>query len=147
MSGYDPGEYILQAPPFRFVDRIDELDGERYASGRKFLDPDDAYFSGHFPGYPIMPGVLIAECCAQLASACVAKEGDSVGLLLKIEKFRFKKAAFPGDTLKMRVRKASECGKLVAYACEAEVNGKPCAEGLLTFAVESRASLDRNRES
>src|SRR5438094_455280 len=94
-------------PPFLLVDRIEEIsqDGTRIV-GVKAVGADEPYLAGHFPGYPIMPGVLIAEALAQTGGVLIGRNPthrDKLGLLAGLDRFRFKQPVRPGDTLRLEV--------------------------------------------
>ena len=96
--------------PFLLVDRIEEIIGTDSCTGIKNVTVNEPFFPGHFPGHPIMPGVLIVEAMAQTASALVVNgyAEDSEGLsvyLMKVDKAKFRKPVLPGDQLRMRITK------------------------------------------
>ena len=96
--------------PFLLVDRIEEIIVNQSCTGIKNVTINEPFFPGHFPGHPIMPGVLIIESMAQTASALVVNghEGDTDGLsvyLMKVDKAKFRKPVLPGDQLRMKITK------------------------------------------
>ncbi|SHE59715.1 3-hydroxyacyl-[acyl-carrier-protein] dehydratase [Caldanaerobius fijiensis DSM 17918] len=91
--------------PFLLVDRVVEI-GDNKIIGIKNVSGNEPYFQGHFPGKPIMPGVLIAEALAQLGAVYVKQQDefkDKLMVLAGLDKFRFKRQVIPGDTLKLQV--------------------------------------------
>lgn len=97
---------MRQRPPFQMIERVTELDPGKSATGIKCVSVNEPYFEGHMPGYPIMPGVLLIETCAQLCSLVIEQDGidDSrIYVLLKVKDFKFVKAVIPGDRLEIRV--------------------------------------------
>ena len=96
--------------PFLLVDKIEDIVKNQSCVGIKNVTINEPFFPGHFPGHPIMPGVLIIESMAQTASALVVYgyEGDREGLsvyLMKVDKAKFRKPVLPGDQLKMEIIK------------------------------------------
>ncbi len=125
--------------PFSLVDRIVEyVPGER-AVGIKNVSFNEPHFQGHFPGRPIMPGVLIVEAMAQVGGVVLSQMLDTEGglfLFAGIDKVRFRRQVVPGDQLVMTVEllcvKQRRFGKMQARA---EVDGKLATEGQLTFSL------------
>lgn len=125
--------------PFSFVDRIVEYVPGQRAVGIKNVTFNEPYFQGHFPGRPIMPGVLIVEAMAQVGGVVLtqlpeAEEG--LFLFAGIDKVRFRRQVVPGDQLVMTAEllciKRRRFGKMQARA---EVNGQLATEGELTFSI------------
>ncbi|HHW92768.1 MAG TPA: 3-hydroxyacyl-ACP dehydratase FabZ [Firmicutes bacterium] len=127
--------------PFLLVDRILEVEGGRRAVGLKNVTSNEPFFQGHFPGHPIMPGVLIVEALAQVAAFAVLgmdEAGDKLGYFTGIDKFRFRRPVIPGDQLRLEVellRLRSSMGKA---RVRATVEGEVAAEGEITFAIVER---------
>ena len=125
--------------PFAFVDRIIEyVPGER-AVGIKNVTFDEPYFQGHFPGRPIMPGVLIVEAMAQVGGVVLTQMPEAEGglfLFAGIDKVRFRRQVVPGDQLVMTAEllyiKRRRFGKMQARAV---VDGQLATEGELTFSI------------
>lgn len=115
-------ELIPHRYPFLLVDKIIELDMGKKAIGIKNVTVNEPFFQGHFPDYPIMPGVLIIEAMAQVgcvAMMSVEENRGKLGVFAGIDKARFKKEVRPGDTLKMEVEMISirrNIGKAIAKA-------------------------------
>lgn len=136
-------EILPHRPPFLLVDRIVELEAGVRAVGVKQVTINEPFFVGHFPGYPIMPGVLIVEALAQVGAVALLNQADFAGklaLFAGIDGVRFKKPVTPGDTLRLEVtlekmRRIIGKGRGVAT-----VNDVVVAEGELTFAVVDRTS-------
>lgn len=136
-------DILPHRPPFLLVDRIIELEAGVRAVGIKQVTINEPFFVGHFPGYPIMPGVLIVEALAQVGAVALLHQPDFAGklaLFAGIDAVRFKKPVTPGDTLRLEVtlekmRKIIGKGRGVAT-----VNDAVVAEGELTFAVVERTS-------
>lgn len=99
-------ELIPHRYPFLLVDKVVELEAGVKAVGIKNVTANEPYFQGHFPGNPIMPGVLIVEAMAQvglIALKTLDEYKDKLGVFTGIEKIRFKKQVKPGDTLRIEV--------------------------------------------
>ena len=129
-------ERILQLLPHRYpfllVDRVIEMDGDDSAIGIKNVTFNEPHFTGHFPGKPVMPGVLIIEAMAQTAGAiCLNKIGaDSSALVffMTIDNAKFRKPVVPGDRLEIHVKKQKQRGGIFKFACQAIVEGAKVAE-------------------
>lgn len=127
--------------PFLFVDRVIELKEGKRAVGIKNITINDYFFKGHFPGRPIMPGVLIVEAMAQVAGILMLSKKEHYGKLaffMGIDKVRFRRPVLPGDQLRIEV----EAGKLRTKTGEVHtrvlVEGKLVAEAVLLFALVER---------
>ena len=135
-------EKIKQRPPFQMIDRVLEIVPNESAIGRKCVSVNEPYFMGHFPGSPIMPGVLIVESCAQLCSLVFEADGtdeENIYVLLKVDNFKFVKAVIPGDVLELQVNKSKVLGPLTSFDCKVLVDGNIYSKGTLTF-----TKVDRN---
>lgn len=123
--------------PFLLVDRILEV-GENYAVGVKNVTQNEPFFPGHFPGRPLMPGVLIVEAMAQVGAVALLSQPANRGklaLFAGIDKVRFKRPVRPGDVLTMRVTLERMRGPIGRGRGEATVDGQLAAEGEFLFAV------------
>jgi len=90
--------------PFLLVDRIEEMEPGKKAVGIKNVTANEPFFPGHFPGRPVMPGVLIVEALAQTAGILVGEEGaDKIPMFMGIDKARFRRPVVPGDQLRLEV--------------------------------------------
>lgn len=118
--------------PFLLVDRIVEVNGDESGTGVKNVTANEPHFTGHFPGRPVMPGVLIIEGMAQTAGAiCTAVHGGGAGssvLFLTIDKAKFRRPVVPGDTLEYRVTKKKRKKNMWWFRGEAFVKGELVAE-------------------
>jgi len=117
--------------PFLLVDRIVELEAERVV-GIKNVTANEPFFEGHFPDFPVMPGVLIIEAMAQVAGVLVLKtipdRENKLVLLVGVEKARFRKPVVPGDTLRMEMKVVRRRSNVAVMAGIATVDGAVAAE-------------------
>ena len=137
-------EKIKQRPPFQMIDRVLEIVPNESAIGRKCVSVNEPYFMGHFPGSPIMPGVLIVESCAQLCSLVFEDDGtdaENIYVLLKVDNFKFVKAVIPGDVLELQVNKSKVLGPLTSFDCKVLVDGNIYSKGTLTFTKVDRKTI------
>lgn len=129
--------------PFLLVDRIEELDPGIRAAGIKNVTHNEPFFQGHFPGYPVMPGVLIVEAMAQVGAVGVMSKEEYRGklaLFAGIDGVRFRRQVVPGDVLWMEVEVERLRSKMGRGRGVAKVDGQLVCEGTLTFAfVEAGA--------
>jgi len=139
--------------PFLLVDRIDDMDGDVSAVGLKNVTINEPFFPGHFPEFPVMPGVLIIEGLAQTAGAlCVHSLGESykpqVVYFMGIDKAKFRRPVVPGDVLRYHVRKIRSRGRVWRFFGEAKVNGHTVAEAEVSAMIadtpETQAIASKN---
>ncbi len=131
-------EIIPHRYPFLLVDRITFLEPGIKAIGYKNITTNEPFFQGHFPGNPIMPGVLLIEALAQLGCvAMLVKEEykDMIGLFAGIDGARFKKPVIPGDKLDLYVELLKLKGPIGKFKGEAKVDGQLAAEAEILFAI------------
>jgi len=130
-------EIIRHRYPFLLVDRILELEEGKRAVGIKNVTANEDFFNGHFPNYPVMPGVLIVEALAQVSAVVMlTKEGNQgrLGLLVGIDKCRFKQQVKPGDQLRLEVEITRLKGPIGKGKGIATVDGTLVCETEITFA-------------
>ncbi|HEY2494656.1 MAG TPA: 3-hydroxyacyl-ACP dehydratase FabZ [Paenibacillus sp.] len=131
-------EIIPHRPPFLLVDRIVELENGKRAVGIKNVTINEPFFIGHFPGYPVMPGVLITEALAQVGAVAilnVESNKGKIGFLASLDNFRFRGQVVPGDTLRLEVEIVRLKGSFGKGKAVASVEGKVVAEGEIMFAL------------
>ena len=138
--GREEIEQILpHRDPFLLIDEVVELEpGERVVA-RKMVRPDEWYLRGHFPGRPVMPGVLIVEALAQTGAVAVLSEERNRGklaLFAGIDDVRFKRIVEPGEELELTCELERVRGPIGRGKASARVGGQLAARGTLTFAVE-----------
>ena len=131
-------QIIPQREPFLMIDEVEEYVPGESAIAYKHVSEDEWYFKGHFPGNPIMPGVLITESLAQTGAIAIlsleANKGRNA-LFAGIDKMRFKKQVVPGDVLKLEVKIIKQKGPIGVGEALATCYGKIVAKGELTFAI------------
>jgi 3-hydroxyacyl-[acyl-carrier-protein] dehydratase len=120
--------------PFLLVDRIRDIDGDRSCIGVKNVTATEPHFQGHFPEFPVMPGVLVIEGMAQTAGALGVLARDDltspqVVYLMTIDKVKFRKPVVPGDTIEYHITKLKSRRNMSWYRGEAKVDGIIVAEG------------------
>ncbi len=148
MSGIDAVLATLpHRYPFILVDRVVEVseDGKR-AVCLKNVSANEPFFQGHFPEFPIMPGVLVVEALAQAAAAGLLPNAGTegkVGLLAGLDGFRFRRPVRPGDQLRLEVELTRLRGPVGKVAARATVDGDLVTEGEITFALADAAELKR----
>ena len=130
--------------PFLLVDRITELEPDRRVVGLKNVTVNEPFFQGHFPGMPVMPGVLIIECMAQVGGILIYRDlperHKKLIYFTGIESARFRKPVIPGDQLRLEIellKRRKEFGKMQGRAT---VDGKLAAEAVVTFAIVERTT-------
>lgn len=121
---------IPEKDPMLMVDKITEISDEE-AKGYKNVTISEPHFRGHFPGKPIMPGVLITEAMVQLSKAVLSKRGNFE--LKGIDKLKFRRQVVPGDRLEVQTKLVSCEDNECKTEARAEVDGETACEGMLTF--------------
>jgi len=140
-------------PPFLLIDEVDELEPGVSCVALRTLRDDDFWFAGHFPGNPLMPGVLIVEALAQtatVAAASAAMGGDSaggsmagkIGLFAGIDKVRFKRIVKPGDTMRLEAEIIAVHGPVGRAKVKATVDGQLACRGELMFAIVDASAIE-----
>ena len=140
---YDITEIKATIPhryPFLLVDRVDELRPGEKATGVKLVSAGDPFFEGHFPGYPVMPGVLIVEAMAQVGAVAILSHPDhrdKLAFLVGLDKVKLRRQVVPGDVLRLECRLDRMRRGVGKATATASVDGELAAEAEITFALGS----------
>ena len=132
--------------PFLLVDKVLDFEPGQFLTAVKNVTVNEPFFQGHFPGQPIMPGVLIIEAMAQTAGAIsiMANGFDtpSIVYFMTIDNAKFRKPVVPGDRLEITVTKIKRRGSLSKYGCVAMVDGAKVAEAEVTAMIVNEGTAD-----
>jgi len=131
-------ELLPHRYPFLLVDRVLELEGYKRAVGIKNVSVNEPFFQGHFPGQPIMPGVLILEALAQLSGTLLLRRMEYTGklpVLWAIDKVKLRRAVVPGDQLRLEVEATKVRDTMGRVECLAKVNEHVVAEAQMVFTL------------
>jgi len=138
-------EIVKQRYPFLFIDRVLELEEGLSAKGIKCVTINEGFFTGHFPGHPLMPGVLILEAMAQLSAVAMGRKEGSIGLLASVYNARFLHPVSPGDQLVLETRLSQKVKNLVCFKASAKVGDKIVAKAELGFIILGKEELMNKR--
>src|SRR5699024_2450086 len=125
--------------PFLLVDKVVEIEDEKRVVGLKNVSINEPFFQGHFPEYPVMPGVLILEALAQTGAIAVLgmeKNKGKIGFLAGVDKCRFKRQVKPGDQLRLEVEISRLKGPIGKGKAIATVDGEVACEAEIMFAIK-----------
>ena len=131
-------EILPHRYPFLLIDRVTEMEAGKWARAIKCVTVNEPFFQGHFPGRPIMPGVLIMEALAQTGAAAILSEEENRGKLVVfggIKNCRFKRQVVPGDVLTLFCELTERRGPIGYGKAVAKVDGTIAAQGELSFVV------------
>ena len=131
-------EILPHRHPFLLIDTIEELEPGKRAVGKKCVTFSEPYFAGHFPGNPVMPGVLIIEALAQTGAAAILSLPENkrkTAYFAGIDKAKFKQMVRPGDVLTLETQIIRTKGPIGVGEAVATVDGKLVAKAELTFAI------------
>lgn len=141
-------EILPHREPFLLPDRVTACEPGVFADAVMRADEDAFFFRGHFPGNPVMPGIMILEALAQTAAVILLTLEEYRGrtvLLAGVRNAKFLKSVVPGDTLVLHTEIKKRLGDLGSVRAEARVNGEICAEAELSFAVAGDQSSAETR--
>ena len=139
LQSHEIQEIIPHRYPFLLVDRIIELEEGKRAVGIKNVSINESFFQGHFPGHPIMPGVLIIEALAQVGTVAILKMPEYhgyLGLFAGLDDVKFKRQVIPGDQLRLEVELVKLRKTFGVAQGKAYVGEELAAEGTLKFFLE-----------
>ena len=131
-------EIIPHRQPFLLLDTLEELEPGKRAVGKKCVTYNEPFFAGHFPGEPVMPGVLIVEALAQAGAVAILSNPEFKGKTAyfgAINNARFKQKVVPGDVLLLELEIIKQKGPVGVGKATATVNGKTAVTAELTFAI------------
>jgi UDP-3-O-[3-hydroxymyristoyl] N-acetylglucosamine deacetylase / 3-hydroxyacyl-[acyl-carrier-protein] dehydratase len=137
MDAKDIMQVLPHRYPFLMVDRIVSFEGDNKCVGTKSVTINEPFFQGHFPGHPVMPGVLQIEAMAQVASILLRKQSvvsNGVGYFMSADDVKFRKPVVPGDVLLIEAELLRAKGNVGKASCRCLVNGEVTSEGTLMFA-------------
>ena len=130
--------------PFLLIDRITAIDGDRSAIGIKNVTANEPQFQGHFPGQPIMPGVLMIEGMAQTAGAIgirnAGMDSPAIVYFMTIDNAKFRRPVVPGDVLEYHVTLLKKRGVISRYSCVAKVGDEKVAEAELSAMLSAEGA-------
>ncbi|SDQ13803.1 3-hydroxyacyl-ACP dehydratase FabZ [Virgibacillus salinus] len=132
-------ETIPHRYPFLLVDKVIEMEEGKRVTAIKNVTANEPFFQGHFPNYPVMPGVLIVEALAQAGAIAVLgieENKGKIGFLAGLDKCRFKRQVKPGDQLKLDVEIIRVKGPIGKGKAVATVDGEVTCEAEITFAIQ-----------
>ena len=132
-------ELIPHRYPFLLVDKVTEMEEGERVVGYKNVTINEPFFQGHFPDYPVMPGVLILESLAQVGAIAVLgmeQNKGKIGFLAGVDKCRFKRQVVPGDELKLEVEIIRMKGPIGKGKGRATVNGELACQAEIMFAIQ-----------
>ncbi|MDR0953232.1 MAG: 3-hydroxyacyl-ACP dehydratase FabZ [Elusimicrobiota bacterium] len=135
IKGEEIKKYLPHREPFLLVDETRVIKEDKYLVGIRKFTGEESFFKGHFPSYPVVPGVLILEIMAQAGGAAIMQSPTfkgKVSFLMSIDFAKFRKQVLPGDTLKIAID-VLRAGKITKMYAEAYTDNGLCAEAQLNF--------------
>ena len=132
-------EIIPHRYPFLLIDQVVEIEEGKRVVAKKNVTINEPFFQGHFPDYPVMPGVLIVEALAQAGAVAMLQKEENkgkIGFLAGIDSCRFKRQVIPGDTLMLEVEITRLKGPIGKGKAKATVNGELACDAEIIFAIQ-----------
>ena len=132
-------EIIPHRDPFLLIDEINEMEIGKRVVATKYIKEEDFWFKGHFPGFPVTPGVLMIEMLAQagaVAMLSIPENKGKIGLFAGIDGAKFKRQVVPGDTLRLEVEIIKIRGPIGVGKAVATVDGQKAVSAEITFAIK-----------
>lgn len=132
-------EIIPHRDPFLLIDTIEEMEVGKRVVATKHMNPDEFWFKGHFPDYPVVPGVLMLEMCAQagaVAMLAMPENKGKIGFFGGVKEAKFRRQVVPGDTLRIEVEIIKVKGPVGVGKALATVNGEKAVAAEISFAIK-----------
>ena len=132
-------EIIPHRDPFLLIDTIEEMEVGKRVVATKHMKPDEFWFKGHFPDYPVVPGVLMLEMCAQagaVAMLALPENKGKIGFFGGVKEAKFRRQVVPGDTLRIEVEIIKVKGPVGVGKAIATVNGEKAVSAEISFAIK-----------
>ncbi len=132
-------EVIPHRDPFLLIDSVEEMEAGKRVVATKYMSPDEFWFKGHFPDYPVVPGVLMLEMCAQagaVAMLALPENKGKIGFFGGVKEAKFRRQVVPGDTLRIEVEIIKVKGPVGVGKAVATVNGEKAVSAEISFAIK-----------
>ena len=145
LAAHDIAKLLPHRQPFMLLDRVSDIVPGKSGTGLKNVTISDPVFGGHFPSFPVYPGVLMIEGAGQtaglIAGSGIEHDPDKLGFLASVKKFSFRKLVVPGDQILYKCSRRTQFGNLHEYFCKIEVDGGIVAEGSVVFSLGNSIEL------
>ncbi|MCR5528281.1 MAG: 3-hydroxyacyl-ACP dehydratase FabZ [Saccharofermentans sp.] len=131
-------EIIPHRHPFLLIDKVEDYEPGQYCIAYKNITYDESFFRGHFPDYPITPGVLMVEALAQTGAVAILSQEEfkgKIAVFAGIDNCKFKRQILPGDTVRLETKITQVRGPVGVGEAEATVDGKTAVKCTLKFAI------------